>query len=80
MQGRRRLIIIAIVVLIPLMLVAGFFLMRDWVLPTFSSPSVTGVPTVVDNKMDALKTNQAQTHIARTTAPSAATQSPSPGS
>ena len=80
MQNRRRLLLIAVVVLIPIILVATFFLMRDWILPTFSTPSVTGVPTVVDEKMDALKTNQAQTHTAKTAAPVGASATPSPGS
>ena len=80
MTNRRRFIAIVVVVMIPIMLVVGFFILRDWVLPTFASPSVTGVPTIVDTKMDSLKTNQAQTHIAQTATPSAATAAPSPGS
>ena len=80
MDNRRRLIVTVVVVLIPIILIAGFLILRDWVIPSFSAPAVTGVPTVVDPKIDSLKTNQALTHIASTAGPSGATATPAPGS
>lgn len=79
MQNRRRMIV-PVVVIITILVVAGFFIVRDFVLPSFSSPSVTGVPTVVDDRIDALKTNQALTHIAQTATPAVATTLPTSGS
>lgn len=46
MKNRNR-VLVAVITLV-VVVVAGFFIVRDWVVPTFAVPSVTGVPTVAN--------------------------------
>jgi len=46
MKNRNRVVFAALALVV--IVVAGFFIVRDWVVPTFASPSVTGVPTVAN--------------------------------
>jgi polyisoprenoid-binding protein YceI len=53
-----------------LFIIAAILIARDWVIPTFSTVAVTGVPTQADS-FASLKTSQAQTKAAVTATPAA---------